>query len=352
MTTIYIPVNPEQLKGKHIDLSRLLSFSWARVFGTIGARGYGKTFGAKKILAEDFIFDGKKMVVIRDTIEACEKICEQDGQKFWGDVFSIIPKLQKHTFKIEGTTIKLDNKLAGEVMPLSAYYKYKGNYYDADNILFDEFIEEKQQAYRGNRARQFVNTIETIIRARPHARVIMTANALDLGNDILELLDINIKNGKYGYYLNKDKGVVIYYAPDSREFIESKQNSVAGKLAKGSFLEANLIHNEFENDTCIIFEKRKKCGLFGIYYNADNECLRLYKSDDGTTYYVCKDINSKSYGYMRYVFNTHQIGANRKFAGTNIKNFLKQILTSGKVQFESKYLFGVYNSIINNTLKK
>ena len=346
----YIPIEANNIHDVYINLNRLFSFSWARVFGAIGARGYGKTYSFKKLITKDFIYDNKKMVIIRDTIEACEKIAEQKGARLFGDIFQE-KSLKNHTYNVDGFTIKLDNKLAGEIMPLSAYYKYKGNYYDAENVFFDEFIPENIQAYRGNRARQFANTIETIIRDRK-ARVYLSANALDLGNDILEMLDIHIKNGQYGFYINKEKGVVIYYAPDSKEFLERKQNSISGTLIKGTFLESNMNGNVFDNGECEIFETRKPCNICGIYYNNENECFRLYQSNDTNEYYACKDINAKSYSYMRYVFNAKQMTTDRKFADQNKRKFLQNLLYNKQVKFESKYIFGIYCSICNNTLKK
>lgn len=347
----YIPVKPEDLHGTYLNLNRLFSFK-CRVFGVIGAREYGKTYPIKKLVSKDFIFDNKKFVVIRDTVDACEKLAQDGGHKFFDDIFTFESCFKNHSYKIEGLSISLDNKLAGEIIPMSTYYKYKGNYYDADNIFFDEFIPEKIQAYRGNRARYFVNTIETIIRFRPKARVIMTANALDLGDDILELLGIHIKNNQFGYYINTDKKVVIYYAPNSKEFEERKNKSLAGTLVKNSFLDANFNKNEFENGNCQIFERRKKCELYGIYYNQENDCVRLYKAHDGIEYYVCKDINPNTCNYMRYVFTTKQLTVGRKFADSNIVKFLHNLLVTNKVKFESKYLFGIYCSIINKTLKK
>lgn len=348
----YIPVKSEDLKHDHIVLSKLLSFSWARIFAVIGARDYGKTFGFKKILVEDFIYNHKTFNVVRDTQTACDEITANGGLKFFGDIFTFIKKFTKHKYDVANYKIKIDGKHAGEIMPLAAYYKYKGNYYDSENVLFDEFIAEAQQMYRGNRARQFVNTIETISRSRTNSRVFMTANALELGNDILELLNINIKNGKYGYYINTDKKVVVFYAPDSPGFKERRKKSLAANIAKGTFLDANFNNNEFEDQDCIVFEKRPPCNLYGIYYSSEGECVRLYKSNTGNEYFVCKDINAKSYSYMRYCFNISQVGSNRTYAPESVRKFLTKILELKQVKFESRYVFGIYCAICQKTLKK
>lgn len=348
----YISVNSEDLKGEHIVLSRLLSFSWARVYGVIGARDYGKTYGFKKICTEDFIFKNERFIVVRDTITACDEIATAGGLNFFGDIFTFEKKFKNHEYDVANYKIRIDGKHAGEIMPLDAYYKYKGNYYDCRNIFFDEFIPEKQQQYRGNRARSFVNTLETISRSRTNCRVFMTANALELGNDILELLDIHIKNGQYGYYINTDKKVVIFYAPDSPGFIERRKTALGANIARGTFLDANFNHNEFDSDDCIIFEKRPPCNLYGIYYSTEGEAVRVYKSNKQDEYYCCKDINAKSYGYMRYCFNISQVGPNRQYAPDTVRKFLARLLELKKIKFESRFIFGVYCAICQKTLKK
>lgn len=346
---IYIPV--KEIHGAHISLNRLFSFNECRVFLCIGARGYGKTFASKRKCFKDFKFKNKRFIVARDTTAACDELCKDNGEKFLNDIASI-QNFSNDKIEVKGQTIYFNDKIAGEIMPLSTYYKYKGNKYDIGWLLFDEFIEEDCQAYRGNRARQFVNTLQTTIRDKDSARIICTANALDMGNEILELLDFHIKNGQYGYYLNKEKKSVLYYAPNSPEFEKRQENSISSVIAKGTFLDASMNKNEFESNGCVIFEKRKPCDIWGIYYNLENECFRLYQAKDGSTFYVCKDINSNSYSYMRYVFTAKQAKMDRILADSKIRQWLKKLLATKQVQFESQYLFGVYCSIVENTLKK
>ncbi|MBO7695177.1 MAG: phage DNA encapsidation protein [Methanobrevibacter sp.] len=350
MAQIYIPYT--EATGKYIGLNHLLSYysKGIRIFIVIGARGYGKTFKFKRLCVKDFVFKNGHFIVLRDTIDACDKICEQEGHKFFDDVMSF-GALTKHKAMIKGIedrTILIDDKRAGEVMPLSAYYKYKGNYYDIKNLFFDEFIAEKQQAYRGNRARQFANTIETTIRRNPNTRVLMTANALDKGNDILELLGFNIKD--FGYYINYEKKAILYYAPNSPEFEADKQQSLSGIITAGTFLDESMNQNRFEDDG-IIFEKRGPCDIYGIYHNFDNEAVRLYKHKTKDIYYACKDINPHSYDYMRYVFDYNQVTGSRHYADKNVKMFLQRLVAAKKIQYESKYIMSVFMSIINNRKK-
>lgn len=352
MKQIFIPA--PNASGVHIKLNRLFSFesSGYRIFIVIGARGYGKTYSTKRTCAKDKIFQNEDMAIVRDSESACEEICKDNGIKFWGDVFGKDKGLQKHSYKIENSTILIDNKIAGNVIPLSTYHKFKGNYYNIRNFLFDEFIEEKQQVYRGNRARQFANTVETICRTNPRARIILTGNALDLGNDILEILGLNIKNEQFGYYLIPEKKVVCYYAPNSPEFNEAKNESLSGLITKGTFLDDNMNNNSFDNENKLIFEKRKPCSLFGIYYSLENVPVRIYQAKDDSEFYVCKDRNEQSYSYMRFVFDIGQVNNNRKFADKKVKDYLHKQFVNNKMKFESNFIYGVFLSILNGTKKK
>lgn len=348
----FIPIDANQIHGEYISLNRLFSFDWARIFICIGARGYGKTFASKRKCLKTHKYDKLKFIILRDTTSACEEICANGGYKLFNDVFSL-PFLKNDSYDIIKNTILINGHNAGEVIPLSTYYKYKGNSYkDVGWVLFDEFIEESVQAYRGNRARQFANSLETIIRSNKHTRVILTANALDVGNDILELLNIHIKNKQYGFYINEEKKTVCYYAPNSKEFEERKKHSLSTIITKGTFLDDEMNLNSFENNACEIFERRKPCVLEGIFYNNEGECVRLYRAKNGGEYYACKDINPTSNNYLRYVFNAKQVDENKILVEKNMRDFLKNLLKSKSVKFESQYIFNVYCSIVNNTLKK
>lgn len=352
MRQLFIPA-PEAY-GLYLKLNRLFSFESAgyRIFLIIGARGRGKTYSVKRLCTKDKIYNNDDMVIIRDSESACDEICKDNGIKFFGDVFNTEKALKKHSFSIENFTIKIDNQKAGDVIPLSTYHKFKGNYFNIRNFFFDEFIEEKQQAYRGNRARQFANTVETICRLSPRARIILTGNSLDLGNDILEILGFKLNNNKFGYYLIPEKKAVCYYAPNSKEFEEAKMESLSGLITKGTFLDDSMNKNTFENSQSLIFEKRKPCTLYGIYYSPEGVPVRLYEAKDGSEFYACKDLNSKSYNYMRYVFELDKVKDGKIFASKQMKDYLQRLYTNKKIKFESNYLCNVFVSILNGTKKK
>lgn len=344
----YIECN--QAKGEYINLNRLFGYNWARIFLIIGARGYGKTYRIKLKLVKNFKYKHEKFVIMRDTVASCDEIVQQNGQKLLGDIFKR-DIFKNDNFDVKGYTIKINDINCGEVIPMSTYYKYKGNFYNATAGLFDEFIPESVQAYNGNRARQFVNMVETICRDNPNFKWYLTANALDLGNDILELLGFNIKNNKFGLYINEEKKAVLYYAPNSEAFEKRRKNSLAGLLSQNTFLDANINKNAFDSANIPIFEKREPCDLFAIYHNSDNEAVRIFKIKNKDAFYCCRDRNKTSCEYMRYVFNIDQVTEKNRLAGPKIRDWLKSLLAQQKIMFDSKYSFNIFCTIVNNVKK-
>lgn len=332
----------------YYKLNKILSYCFA-IMLFIGARGRGKTYSIKSLFFKDFKYKGKMFIVIRDTIAAIDELKKDNGFKFLNDIMDK-PCFKKDKARIEGDSIYFNDKLAGYLIPLSAYYKYKGNAYSkVKNILFDEFIPEKQQSYNGSKARQFLNTIETIGRLRTDLRVFLTANAIDAGNEILELFGfIGIKSGMFGIFKNKEKNAILHYIPNNKQFDEAKQKSIAGSMAKGSRFEDSLTLNKFEGDAFEIYEKRKPCSLYGIYYNGEGDAIRIYEAKDGSEYYASKDINNNSYNYMRYVFTLDQVASNRQFATKETRDYLTSLYINKILKFESNYILKVFQSLINN----
>lgn len=326
--------------------NRLLSFCWAFCFIIIGARGFGKTYRCKKHVVKDYLYNDAKFIWLRDTDAAIEELSANDGKAFFDDIFTNEERFKGVTGKIEGRNIIINGKQAGLIMPVRSFHKYKGNSFESyTNIVFDEFIPENQQQYIGDRALQFINTISTIGRTRKNFRVFMTANAIDKGDPILEMLGLNINKG-FGYYTNKKKGVVLHYAENSEEFNKKNVESNAGRLASDTKYSANLLNNEFAVNDSFLFTKRKACDIIGIYYNKLNEAVRIYRAKDGSEYYACKDLSTTGYNYLRYVFDVSQVTEDKQLVGRDVLQFLTDLMASKMLLFESRYIQKVFLSIV------
>jgi Podovirus DNA encapsidation protein (Gp16). len=273
------------MKSIYYKYNHIFSYN-TKIIAVVGARGIGKTYGAKRYVIKKFLHEGRKFIWLRDTEIACDELRANDGAKFFADVKQEFN--DKFCGSIKNDIITINGKHAGYLLPMSTYYNYKGNSYaDIQTIVFDEFMAEKGQKRNGNRTLQFLNTIETIGRLRTDYRIILLANALDRGDEILNLFNIKIKD--FGYYFNKQKSFVLHYADNNPDFNKARELSISGRLLKNTAYEENIASNKFADDDNQYFDKRPpKCKLFAILHN-DYGSVRLYLHNG--TVYACRDFN-------------------------------------------------------------
>ena len=290
-----------------LDDRYMMSFkgnSKYHIFIVIGARGVGKTFKAKSRAINWFYEKGEKFVWCRNTEAMIDSLKENEGSTFIADL------KEKHFLKKINWNLKIsgDNTITfceddfikteetkdnpfyehcGYLMPLSLFYKLKGrSYADIKNIFFDEFISEEGEVIRGNRVKQFLNTIETIGRLRTDYNIFMMSNALDKGDPILNLFFDGDKIKDYGYYFNEEKGAILLYSDNSPEFNEARALSISGRILKGTIYEDNIAHNKFKTFDSMYFTEKPKGLVFLLVL-----CTELYKMSlycDDKLFYVTK----------------------------------------------------------------
>lgn len=244
-------------------------------------------------------------------------------------------------------TIKINGVIAGFVLPVSSFRKFKGSQYEkVKRGLYDEFIREKGSRYNGNRASAFLNMLLTVASYRKDFKMCLTANALDKGDTILsDILEMKIKD--FGLYFNKEKGAILDYIPNSEAFIDYQKNGNVYKLIKGTRFADNLIDSKFVDDVNdLFFEKKKPSDLIGIYYNRDDVAVRIYQSRSGDEYYAGADFNPNSCNYMRQTFDIKQVTNKISLADKKEKKFLQELFKNNLIKFENKYIMNIFKEII------
>ena len=343
-------VNEINYKNVFYTLFKVLSFSWAWLILLIGARRRGKTFACKKWLLNGYVYEGKKFIILRYTDEECQTLAKDGGIRFWGDVQSKVKKFENLKIEMTSSTVTIDGNIAGYVMPVRLFHKFKGSQYeDVKNILFDEFIPEDTTRYSGDQVSQFINALMSVVSFRHDFKIILTANALDSGNPLLnEILHVKLKSGEFGLHKRRDRGAVVDYIPNSEDFIQYQKQGSIYKLIKGTRYEDNLLNNKFkgEIDSQMFYTKRKACDLYGIYYNRDKIAIRIYQSKSGDIWYAGKDINPNTVNYMRYTFNIQQADNRVRYAPPDEKKMLQQLYANNLILFENEYILKLFKEII------
>lgn len=312
------------------------SFSYGcRTILWIGARRIGKTFSGKKVaLKKCQPSDTFKFVWLRDSDKAREKLSQNNGAKFFSDI------AKKCKFKdlngyIKGETIYAFGRVVGYLMPSSTFQNYKGNdFEDIQLIIFDEFIAEKGTKYDSERAWKIINSMFTIASTRKNVKIIMMANALDRGDSFLQFLGVKIQD--YGIYINREKDVCIHYCDDHPQFRKDRENSVIGKLIKGTEFEENLFNNKFADDTKQFYDKKPpKTDLLFIAHSNDNS-VRVFYDENGMLY-VGKDSNTETRQNLRFVSNFKAVNTKLSLVPETFKNALKNGVETGNIRYQNAF---------------
>ena len=336
----YIPYsfsNTNNKLGGYFDPRPSMSYG-TKIVLWIGARRIGKTFSAKKWVLKKVAHDNNvKMAWLRDSDEARMKLASNHGDKFFSDCKKM--NFSNLNGKIEGETIFGFGRCIGYLMPSSTFQNYKGNdFEDINYIVFDEFIAEKGKKVTSSRGWEILNMLYTICSTRKNVKIIMLANALDRNDDFLKLLNLDIKD--YGIYINREKDVCFHYCDDHPEFIKMREESVIGKIIKGTSFEDNLFNNKFADGEDNYFDKRpQKCHLFAILHTS-LDSVRLYLKDG--VFYASKDINLESMVGYRFVNNYELVKRDRALVPKGMLDTLKNDFAVNNIKFENPFIKKIF----------
>lgn len=249
----------------------------------IGSRGVGKTFGASKMVTNDFINKKRQFVYLRRYKTELSK----SMKKFFS---SLIKEglFENHKLEAKGNTFLIDDEVAGYGMTLSTAQQLKSsNFPDVYYIIFDEFlIEEGQGHYLKNEVMAFLGLIETIARTRD-IKVFMLGNAVTEVNPYFLFFDLVLPYNN-DIKLFKDGLILLQYI-NNEAYIKAKKETKFGKLIENTDYEDYAVNNRFLDDNKNFIEHKTGCSKFsfsfvykgnhyGIWIDYNNG--KLYVSND------------------------------------------------------------------------
>lgn len=327
-------------KEFYYNYSRIISYN-ALLNILIGERGVGKTYGASKLVTNDFIKKKRQFVYLRRYKSELSKSIK----KF----FTSLQKeneFPNHKLEVKGYNFYIDDEEAGYGMTLSTAQQLKSsNFPDVYYIIFDEFlIEAGQGHYLKNEVFSFLGIIETIARTR-NIKVFMLANAVSEVNPYFMFFDLYLPYNN-DIKLFKD-GLILLQYMDNKPYKEAKKQTRFGKLVSGTDYEEYAIENKFTDDNKIFIEKKSgqskflfsfkyKNNIFGIWVDYNNS--KMYISNDylenGLCFATTTDDHSpntllysiaKKYTCWNMFIQNFKLG-NVYFENQKIKNITKEVL--------------------------
>lgn len=246
----------------YYSFDKVYSYNATFMF-VVGARGLGKTYGAKKRVIQAAIRNGEQFIYLRRY-----KTELKGFSTFFADIAHEFPdwdfKIQGNkAFMSKSSDAKKDEKkrnwiCIGYSAALSNAQTQKSVAYPmVTTIIFDEFIIEKGALrYLPEEARAFNDFYSTVDRWKDKTRVLFLANAMSIMNPYFIEYDIKPDADKPEEFVRKADGFIVAHFADSAEFSTEVFQTKFGRFIKDTEYAVYSVNSKFadNNDRMIGFK--------------------------------------------------------------------------------------------------
>lgn len=275
--------------NKTLSKQRLFNFA-------IGARGCGKTYGAKKTVIRNFLRSGKQFVYLRryETEMPASQMLN-----FFDDISEEFPDVE---FKSYNGLFRINGDIAGWYFPLSKAIMLKSiPFPNVSIIIFDEFIiEVGVYHYLPNEVRTFLECYSTISRDRD-IPVLFLSNAITMTNPYFLYFDIHLEPGQT-VKLTEFISVEII---QSEEYVRHVSNTKFGRLIANTEYGNYNMNNEFLLDTSTFLGDMPAGASYICTFYAKGRQLGFYVSPMDNLWYVSDKIDKTCRRKYSLTFSEH-----------------------------------------------
>lgn len=248
-------------KSLYLDFPQIYTYNCLFNF-LIGGRGVGKTYGAKKKAAADFINKGYQFIYVRRFKTETKKA----KKNFWKKII-LNNEFPDHELTVKNDIAYIDGKVAGYFETLSTSKILKSSELpEVRMIIFDEFLIEKSTYhYLPGEVETLLDLYDTVDRSRDETKIFFISNAVSFTNPYFLYFNIPYPNNKKKIYRKNDIFLQLYH---SEEFQKAKEATRFGKMIKGTKYGDYNLGNQFIEDSRTFIEKKGEgCSYqFTFYY--------------------------------------------------------------------------------------
>lgn len=269
------------IEHKWYSFDKLASFN-----GTInmacGARGIGKTYGAKVRAVKRFIKYGEMFIYLRryKTELVSRHTFFADFQHLFEDKWDF--RVNGHEAQIAPVETRGEKKrewrTMGYFIALSTAQTTKSVAYPkVTTVIFDEFIIEKgAYHYLPDETTVLINFYSTVDRGQDKTKFYMLSNAVSINNPYF--IEWDIKPDTEKEFVIRKRGFVVCHFPESEEFQNSMYQTAFGKFIEGSAYADYALGNEFadanvnlvslkDSKAKYAFSVETSKGVFSVWHN-------------------------------------------------------------------------------------
>lgn len=320
--------------NKTLSRQRLFNF-------VVGARGCGKTYGAKKTVIRNFLKSGKQFVYLRryeTEMPAAEMI------NFFDDISVEFPDVE---FKSYNGLFRINGKIAGWYFPLSKATMLKSiPFPNVSLIIFDEFIiEVGVYRYLPNEVRTFLECYSTISRDRD-VPVLFLSNAITMTNPYFLYFNLRFEEGQT-VKLTKFISVELI---QSQEYEEHVKQTKFGQLIADTEYGKYNIQNKFLLDTETFISDMPPGASYISTFIVSNREVGFYVSQLDTLWYLSEKVDSTCRRKYALTFSEHD---QNTILAQRQNPFIRQMLDSycqGNLRFTSQEVKNICTNILRRLI--
>lgn len=295
-------------KFSYYDFGRVLSYN-AVINMIMGARGLGKTYGAKKIVIKNAIERGEEFIYLR---RYRPELKNRDN--FFSDIAHEFPGYE---FRVNGprAEYRLEGddkwKTMGYFQALSIAGHVKSVAFPlVTTIIYDEFIiEQGVTRFLPDEVTKFLDFYSTVDRYQDKTRVFMLSNAVTIMNPYFAAWGVTPEKEltRFG------DGFVVAHFVDSEKFAREVMNTRFGRFIKdfsGTYADY-AVQNDFrDNDGRLVAKKDSKAqydfsircssGAFSVWVGQSAVFFqRRQPKKVGIMYTITDDVREGEIGLVR-----------------------------------------------------
>lgn len=259
----------------YYSFDRLLSYG-GTINMAVGARGLGKTYGAKRLVIRNAVRKGEEFVYVRRFKTELKHV-----STFFNDIAVEFPDYE---FRVVGRTASYRRRgdedaawtTMGYFIALSSAATLKSvSYPKVTVMIFDEFIiETGNRRYLPGEVDTFLDLYSTIDRNQDRVRVLMLSNAVRSVNPYF--VEWRLRPGKS--FQRRGSGYVVCEIIDNESFADRVSETKFGRFIRTASPEyaKYAIDNEFADDTPALLGRkppharcagivRTRAGVFSVW---------------------------------------------------------------------------------------
>lgn len=273
------------------NFDKLMSYNGIWNF-LCGARGLGKTYGAKQRAVRNNIKNGEQFIYMRRYKEELKK----SKDAFFADLEAenAFPEWDFRIFGDKGQKAHVNTRddkkrhweTIGYFIPLSSAQGVKSVAYPlVTTIIFDEFILEKGLThYLPNEAEIFINFYSTVDRYKDKTKVFFLANAVSINNPYF--LKFKIVPDQVGEFHRVEDGFIVCHFADSADFQNEVYKTRFGRFIQNTEYADYAVGSEFKDNHDGLVEEKTSDAKYFYTLETETGVFSVWLDWDKMIYYI------------------------------------------------------------------